>query len=398
MITHSFDFESIDAVNYEKDYSDNEIEQDLLETMLSLSKPLKDMNTDDQNINNLTSFTETDKGNNDNDIKIKTDYHLPDKSNDELNETSFTIKSNHTDEDDSITKIEKNQIFTYGELPLINPTNHYNYPLTNTNNKIFKIKKTKRKKNFRKNDPDTIRRKIKPHFHKYIIQLLNSKIKQLKIPKLKKRKFLKFNNYITSTVSIKLNKNLLNKTIKSILITEDISTKYKHFPKNNNASLITLISKANDPDIKKILEMTYGDMFNQFLKSKWYSDLLNKIKHKDGDNYVKKFDIIAQDLVPYFYLTDPKKEKNKNIIETTTTNTSMVCSNKQYNEDCNNGFAFYNYNMYDKYDTFNKFNYISDDSGYYKINNIKSTFNENNSTKMKIDGDVCYINFSDMND
>ena len=398
MITHSFDFESIDAVNYEKDYSDNEIEQDLLETMLSLSKPLKDINTDDQNINNLTSFTETDKGNNDNDIKIKTDYHLPDKSNDELNETSFTIKSNHTDEDDSITKIEKNQIFTYGELPLINPTNHYNYPLPNTNNKIFKIKKIKRKKNFRKNDPDTIRRKIKPHFHKYIIQLLNNKIKQLKIPKLKKRKFLKFNNYITSTVSIKLNKNLLNKTIKSILITEDISTKYKHFPKNNNASLITLISKANDPDIKKILEMTYGDMFNQFLKSKWYSDLLNKIKHKDGDNYVKKFDIIAQDLVPYFYLTDPKKEKNKNIIETTTTNTSMVCSNKQYNEDCNNGFAFYNYNIYDKYDTFNKFNYISDDSGYYKINNTKSTFSENNSAKMKIDGDVCYINFSDMND
>ena len=263
--------------------------------------------------------------------------------------------------------------------------------LPNTNNKIFKIKKIKRKKNFRKNDPDTIRRKIKPHFHKYIIQLLNNKIKQLKIPKLKKRKFLKFNNYITSTVSIKLNKNLLNKTIKSILITEDISTKYKHFPKNNNASLITLISKANDPDIKKILEMTYGDMFNQFLKSKWYSDLLNKIKHKDGDNYVKKFDIIAQDLVPYFYLTDPKKEKNKNIIETTTTNTSMVCSNKQYNEDCNNGFAFYNYNIYDKYDTFNKFNYISDDSGYYKINNTKSTFSENNSAKMKIDGDVCYI-------
>ena len=398
MITYSFDFESIDAVNYEKDYSDNEIEQDLLETMLSLSKPLKDINTDDQNINNLTSFTETDKGNNDNDIKIKIDYHLPDKSNDELNETSFTIKSNHTDEDDSITKIEKNQIFTYGELPLINPTNHYNYPLPNTNNKIFKIKKIKRKKNFRKNDPDTIRRKIKPHFHKYIIQLLNNKIKQLKIPKLKKRKFLKFNNYITSTVSIKLNKNLLNKTIKSILITEDISTKYKHFPKNNNASLITLISKANDPDIKKILEMTYGDMFNQFLKSKWYSDLLNKIKHKDGDNYVKKFDIIAQDLVPYFYLTDPKKEKNKNIIETTTTNTSMVCSNKQYDEDCNNGFAFYNYNIYDKYDTFNKFNYISDDSGYYKINNTKSTFSENNSAKMKIDRDVCYINFSDMND
>ena len=94
--------------------------------------------------------------------------------------------------------------------------------------------------------------------------------------------------------------------------------------------------------------MTYGDMFNQFLKSKWYSDLLNKIKHKDGDNYVKKFDIIAQDLVPYFYLTDPKKEKNKNIIETTTTNTSMVCSNKQYDEDCNNGFAFYNYNIHKK--------------------------------------------------
>ena len=129
MITHSFDFESIDSVNYEKDYSDNEIEQDLLETMLSLSKPLKEINTDDQNINNLTSFTETDKGNNDNDIKIKTDYQLPDKSNDELNETSFTIKSNHTDEDDSITKIEKNQIFTYGELPLINPSNHYNYTL-----------------------------------------------------------------------------------------------------------------------------------------------------------------------------------------------------------------------------------------------------------------------------
>jgi hypothetical protein len=218
---------------------------------------------------------------------------------------------------------------------------------------------------------------------------LNNKIKQLKLPsRIKKKKFLKFNNYVTSTVSIKFNKRLLEKTIRRILISEEISTKYKKYPKNNNASLISLIIKENNTEIKKILNMTYEDMFKQFLKSDWYKDLLTKIENKDGIQYSYKFNDIAQNMIPYFYLTDPKKKKNKHEYKK-----ERKFSNDKCYVHVNNIFENYNYNDISTsyYNIYSKFNSKLDEVCGCYINILSTNFKED-SNQMEVDNEIYYFN------
>ena len=386
----SFIFESDETIFYGKDdyEHDDYTEQDLLDSMLSKSKSLKDIMNDEQNMNNITNITETERGDIILDIKMKSDSNLPDKSNDELNETSFTLQNDHTEEEEVLyNKIDKNQIFAFGNLGTENTSLHH----VTRSIDIFKIKKRNRKKNklYRKNDPDTIRRKIKTNFHKYIIQTLNNKIKQLKLPsRIKKKKFLKFNNHVTSTVSIKFNKRLLEKTIRRILISEEISTKYKKYPKNNNASLISHIIKENNTEIKKILNMTYEDMFKQFLKSDWYKDLLTKIENKDGIEYSYKFNDIAQNMIPYFYLTDPKKKKNKHEYKK-----ERKFSNDKCYVHVNNIFENYNYNDISTsyYNIYSKFNSKLDEVCGCYINILSTNFKED-SNQMEVDNEIYYFN------
>ena len=294
-----FEVDDIDLFTNESNQEESNIQ--FIDKSFCLSKEEGMAATDDRDLNNLTSFTETEK-------IVPEEKKNNMTISDELNETSFTVKSNDDDDDETNNESHSKRLVDFS-INVIHPPNPSD---------IFNIKKVNRKtkrkkKKLRKNDADTMRRKIKPYYHKYILEVLNQKIRKKKYFKKKLKKLLKMNNHITSTVSIELNKSLINKKIGNILKTEPISSKYKSFDKENNLKIITLLEEIDDKEINEILNMTYGDMYYDFLLSENYKSLLGKIKDKDGNEYMTRFNDVSQELIYYFSLTDPKKDKNKAI-------------------------------------------------------------------------------------
>ena len=155
---------------------------------------------------------------------------------------------------------------------------------------------------------------------------------------------MKLNNHLTSTVSINLNKKLIERKIGNILRYEPISSKYKTYDYQNNTKLVNLILKKNDVEINSILNMKYKDLFSIFLNSQCYKNLLEKLRKKEGENYVKLFDETGKNFVFYFMFTEPKNDKNnklknKNKFDNDLKNdeTSFI-SNEKYFQD--NSFVY----------------------------------------------------------
>ena len=160
---NSFIYSPKDTIHFFGEYdNEDEKEFDILNNFFCYKEDKE--NFDEINFNNITNVSETDKfENNEKGKKFKSNLD----NDNELNETSLTLQEEIEEEIKQIPK--ENKIIE-------NP------------NLIFKIDKINKKKKqkckihiIRKNDPDTIRRKIKPHFHKYFIDLLNKKIQQKKL-------------------------------------------------------------------------------------------------------------------------------------------------------------------------------------------------------------------------
>jgi hypothetical protein len=166
---NSFIYSPKDTIHFFGEYdNEDEKEFDILNNFFCYKEDKETF--DEINFNNITNVSETDKfDNNEKGKKFKSNLD----NDNELNETSLTLQ-------EDIKQIPKeNKIME-------NP------------NLIFKIDKMNKKKKqkckihiIRKNDPDTIRRKLKPHFHKYFIDLLNRKIIQKKIFYKKNKKIVK---------------------------------------------------------------------------------------------------------------------------------------------------------------------------------------------------------------
>ena len=160
---------------------------------------------------------------------------------------------------------------------------------------------------------DNIRRKIKSLYHKYIINLLNSLIKQ----KFKRitMKFLKMKLRITKDVGIEYNRELLNSSIKSIIV--NVSKKFKN--QDNNINVIKFIETQKDNEkILQILNMTYKDLYtNYYLKSTKNSLLNNsfedhkeKLLKKFGKEYLQLFIENSEKFVD-FYINGKKRKSRK---------------------------------------------------------------------------------------
>ena len=216
-------------------------------------------------------------------------------------------------------------------------------------NQIFLIKKIKlrskkiqllRKKKglhiIRKKDSDTIRKKIKTYFHNYLLDLLNLMIKKIdtemgineykqviskqKSNYKKVKKFLKFNNKFTTNVSIIINRNLLSKKIRDILMNEPISSKYKAYDSKNNFYLTNyLLSVKIYSDIQHILNLKYMELYDEFIKSVNFKNILKKVKNRDGEEYMIKFKNVSENYISYFNEPKskriPKNEFKKNIFK-----------------------------------------------------------------------------------
>ena len=141
----------------------------------------------------------------------------------------------------------------------------------NSANESFKIVNESKVHNIYSND--NIKRRIKTLFNNYIIRLLNNLIKQ-KFPNFK-MKFVKINKRINEDLGIEYNRNLLNKSIRDIII--DVSKRYSN--KENNKDCIKFIEQQKDnEEILNILNMTYKEFYNFYLKSTKINSLDNSFE------------------------------------------------------------------------------------------------------------------------
>ena len=194
-----------------------------------------------------------------------------------------------------------------------------------------------------KDNDDNIKRKVKTHFHNFIVAYLNMIIKQTLKTK-RQYKFKKMCSKITQDVTISYNKKLMDTPVKDILI--QVSNKFKD--KDINLYYIEKISqiKSNNlyendgvDTLKQILNTSYKDMMNNFyLKStkklfenekidESFEKHLENLIIKYGYNYAMKFKQNAENFVNFYIsskqrnhkgnkedlVEDEKNEKDKNI-------------------------------------------------------------------------------------
>ena len=216
-------------------------------------------------------------------------------------------------------------------------------------NKFNKILNTEEKSNVHdKFSNDNIKRRIKSLYNKYIITLLNNIVR--KKYKKCKMKFLKMNIRVAKDIGIKYNKNLLNQTIKDIII--NVSNKYKN--EDNNKNLIKFIeNQNNNEEIYNILNMTYKDLYiNYYLRSTKNNSSENSFEsHKEkllilhGKEYLDRFIENAEHFVEFFMnsknrksrkleeidIIDIPKEKEK--IESTSNSNESVNNDNTENKE-----------------------------------------------------------------
>lgn len=167
-----------------------------------------------------------------------------------------------------------------------------------------------------RNSDDNLKRKVKTHFHNYIIALLNSKLNLE--PGKEKLKFVKINSEITQNITIEYNQNLFKKRIKDIIV--QTSEKYQN--KNINRECINYIMSTESINLEVInlLNKTYEDMYlNYYLKStkdsfdsqpnESYESHKEKLK-QFGNEYLNRYIKNAENLLN-FYATAKKRKSKK---------------------------------------------------------------------------------------
>ena len=305
-----------------------EIENELNETSLTNKNLDEEEEKNQKPLDDILENNIINKNNNFNDIikneidlkninkKNKNNINIQNEILKEIKDEDFLL-NNINNKIDNKSKNNKNKNRNKSPIFLIRK-------IKKRSKKIQLLRKKKGLHIIRKKDSDTIRKKIKTYFHNYLLDLLNSKIKKINIKndvnifddiisnqlKLKKiNKFLKFNNKFTTNVSINVNKNLLLKKLSHILMNEPISSKYKAYDLKNNYYLTKyLLSLKTVSDIHKLLNLTYKELYNEFLKSTNFQNIIKKIKNRDGDVYMNKFKNVSNSYISYFNNTKSKKE------------------------------------------------------------------------------------------
>ena len=169
-----------------------------------------------------------------------------------------------------------------------------------------------------RDSPDNIRRKVKTHFHNFMVALLNMKVRQiLKM----EEKLGKISFKMTQDLSVEFNQKLFKTKIKDIIIV--MSKKYSN--KNRNRIILNEIMKKVDKNEELILllNLNYEDLYlNYYLKSdketfkgeeedESYENHQEKLKKKFGNKYANKFKNIAESLIDFFYNCKKRETKKK---------------------------------------------------------------------------------------
>ena len=193
-----------------------------------------------------------------------------------------------------------------------------------------------------KDNDDNIKRKVKTHFHNFIVAYLNMIIKQTLRTK-RQYKFKKMCSKITQDVTISYNKKLMDTPVKDILV--QVSNKFKdkdinlyYIEKIFQMKSNNLFENDNIITLQQLLNTSYKDMMNNFyLKStkkvfenekidETFEKHIENLTIKYGYNYAMKFKQNAENFVNFYISSkqrnhkgnkednaDEKNEKDKNL-------------------------------------------------------------------------------------
>lgn len=201
-----------------------------------------------------------------------------------------------------------------------------------------------------KYNQDNIKRKIKTHFHNFIIAYLNKEIKA-HCDGCQKFKFRKMESIITQDITILSNKKMLKQPIKKILC--KVSKKFKD--RNTNINLIDEVSKLS-PSLKSLLDTTYEEMYLKYYlpsnhstfdiddKDESFQEHLERISKKDGESYMKKYKEHAMNFIEFFQNCKERKSR-KEKEESKEENTANSTETEQKEKEAKTFININNFNV-----------------------------------------------------
>ena len=159
----------------------------------------------------------------------------------------------------------------------------------------------KKRQRARKEDKDDIRVKIKRAFYNISLRnKLNNKLKSIG----SKKYFEKFPKYFASDPNKKRNKEILNMTLNQIFEKKELynyeddcgKTKYLY-----NLKTVKNEEIKKNEEFQKILNKTFRELYEEYINSdEFIIDEINRLKKKNGDEYIKKYKELAENLIEFF--------------------------------------------------------------------------------------------------
>ncbi len=151
----------------------------------------------------------------------------------------------------------------------------------------------------RKYKPDGVRKKIKVHFLKYIKEILDKFLSELKI----KSKLEKLNQKIISKVNIKVMHQFL---------IDEVSNIYQKDENDYNKNLVRQLLNSNREDIKMFLITPLWSHYDSYLVSHYYQKHFYKLVQKESDDdYLELYQEFAGNFILYFFSTDPNTRSDE---------------------------------------------------------------------------------------
>ena len=132
----------------------------------------------------------------------------------------------------------------------------------------------------RKCDRDSITKKIKVRFCKFINSILKNQFDII----------LNIPQSIISNVTVKINKKLLKQNLNYLVKTFNLQ-------KNHSGS----------PLVDQFFEKTFEELFKEFLSDEYFSNCVNHIKLKYGSGYASNFKSSASSFIDYYQNKTIKK-------------------------------------------------------------------------------------------
>ena len=194
---------------------------------------------------------------------------------------------------------------------------------------------------------DNIKRKVKTHYHNFIIALLNMKAGEVLD---KNNKFGKISFEITQNITVDFNQKLFAQKIMDIIVR--VSEKYHNQNKNRLALNLVIKNFDENSEIIQILNMTYKDLYlNYYLKStkklfegeqedESYEEHLIRLAKKFGSIYALEYRRNAESLITFFYICKKRNRKNKSSQDNKSVS-SLTFHNSQETNNISNSFNYY---------------------------------------------------------